>query len=168
MLYKSTFSTSRGFMIAIADNEALYLLEFVTRKGLNEEIERLCFRTKRDIVSGRTTITDRIEQELNLYFAGSLTAFTTRVAFVGTPFQQKVWHALQTIPFGKTISYKELAQQVGNPTSSRAVARANATNQLALIVPCHRVIASNGLLGGYAAGVQLKQDLLRHEAYVQG
>lgn len=164
---KTYISTVQGDMQVIADDQVLYLLEFVSCKDLNEEIERLRLRIKRNIVPGRTAITDQIEQELKSYFAGFLIKFTTPLVFLGTPFQKKVWSALQTIPFGKTISYKELAQLVGNPKSYRAVARANATNQLALIVPCHRVIASNGLLGGYAAGVDLKQALLCHEAGVQ-
>jgi AraC family transcriptional regulator of adaptative response/methylated-DNA-[protein]-cysteine methyltransferase len=163
MFYQSVVDTPQGPMIVLADESALYLLEFVGRKGLEAEIKRLNTRTQRTIVPGRTAITDLIERELQQYFAGILQVFTTPLVFVGSPFQKLVWWELQRIPFGQTRSYKEMAIALCNPDAHRAVARANATNQLALIVPCHRVIATGGALGGYAAGVERKQWLLDHE-----
>lgn len=166
MLHQSCIQTVQGPMIALADDQVLYLLEFVGRKGLDAEIERLHLQTKKQIVLGCTAITDLIEKELQSYFLGKLQTFKTPLAFVGSPFQKSVWNALQRIPFGTTVSYKDVAIAVGNPYASRAVACANATNQLALVVPCHRVITSVGTIGGYAAGIERKQWLLAHEGSV--
>lgn len=103
---------------------------------------------------------DSIEAELAEYFAGDLREFRTPVYFGGTDFQRSVWRELQTIPYGTTITYTELANRLGNPGAVRAVAAANGSNLLSVIVPCHRVIASNGDLQGYRGGVAKKQFLL--------
>jgi AraC family transcriptional regulator of adaptative response/methylated-DNA-[protein]-cysteine methyltransferase len=162
-LFSAYFDSPRGQMIAVADNAALYLLEFVQRKGLEPEIERLKKRLGSEIVAGRTALIDQVEHEINAYFAGELQHFTVPFVLTGSPFQQSVWQALCTIPAGQTRSYQEIALQIGRPTASRAVARANSTNQLAVVVPCHRVINANGQLGGYAGGIATKQWLLQHE-----
>lgn len=101
--------------------------------------------------------------ELSAYFAGDLRQFTTRLAPRGTPFQLGVWRALCDIPYGETISYGELARRIDNPKSVRAVGLANGANPLAIIVPCHRVIGSNGSLTGYGGGLPIKQRLLALE-----
>ncbi len=99
--------------------------------------------------------------QLKEYQAGQRQVFDMRIAiYTGTPFQQKVWQALRQIPYGQTISYAQLALQVNNPKGFRAVAQANSRNPLSLIIPCHRVIASDGKLGGYTGGVEIKQTLL--------
>ena len=101
---------------------------------------------------------------IHAYFAGDICALETLpVAFGGTPFQQTVWHALQTIPAGSTLSYARLAAQIGNPNAMRAVGLANGANPIALIVPCHRVIGANSTLTGYGGGIERKHWLLRHE-----
>lgn len=98
------------------------------------------------------------------YFAGDLRAIDAlEVDPQGTPFQRRVWAALRTIPAGTTWSYAELARAVGRPTATRAVGAANGRNPIALVVPCHRVIASDGTLGGYGGGLPMKRWLLRHE-----
>jgi methylated-DNA-[protein]-cysteine S-methyltransferase len=97
------------------------------------------------------------------YFAGQRQDFHVRLAAEGTPFQQRVWAALATIPFGETRSYGQLAAELGQPGAARAVGRANATNPLALFVPCHRVINGNGALNGYAFGPTIKRQLLDFE-----
>ena len=89
---------------------------------------------------------------------------TLPIAFAGTPFQNKVWHALRTIPAGKTLSYGILAKQIGDPKAVRAVGLANGANPIAVVVPCHRVIGSNGSLTGYGGGLERKRWLLAHEA----
>lgn len=152
-----------GPILVLTDDRALHLLEFTDRRGLEREIERQ--RKRFAITPGRTSITDQIEAELADYFAGTLQQFQTPIEFGGTPFQQTVWRALTTIPYGETRSYAELAQQVGNPKGFRAAARANGCNQLAIIVPCHRVINASGELGGYAGGLVRKQWLLQHEQH---
>ncbi len=101
--------------------------------------------------------------ELEAYFAGRLTRFTVTLAPRGTPFQLRVWEALCDIPYGETISYGELARWIGDPKASRAVGLANGANPLAIIVPCHRVIGSNGSLTGYGGGLPIKQALLALE-----
>jgi AraC family transcriptional regulator of adaptative response/methylated-DNA-[protein]-cysteine methyltransferase len=163
LILKATWiDTVLGPMIAIADDEVMYLLEFVTRRGLEREIERL--RTRGfAILPGNNAPLCSIKEELSAYFAGTLTQFITPYRVFGSPFQQKVWQALCEIPYGATRSYAEQAQSLGQPTAYRAVANANGANQLALIIPCHRIIASDGTLGGYGGGLAVKQWLLEHE-----
>lgn len=103
-------------------------------------------------------------KQLDEYFAGKRQQFDLNLAQKGTDFQEKVWQALTEIPFGQSISYKELASMCGNPNASRAVGSANGKNHIPLIVPCHRVIASNGSLAGFAFGTTLKEKLLRFES----
>lgn len=102
-------------------------------------------------------------KELEAYFTGALKTFTTRLDPIGTPFQVQVWKALQKIPYGKTISYKQLAESIGRPTAFRAVARANGANPLPIVIPCHRVIQADGGLGGYNCGLERKEWLLKKE-----
>jgi methylated-DNA-[protein]-cysteine S-methyltransferase len=104
-----------------------------------------------------------VARQLDDFFAGKRRTFDFPLAPKGTPFQKQVWAELVKIPFGETISYGELAKRIGNPNASRAVGRANATNPIALIVPCHRVIGTNGKLTGYAGGLDLKDKLLTWE-----
>jgi methylated-DNA-[protein]-cysteine S-methyltransferase len=106
------------------------------------------------------------KQELDEYFAGQRATFTMPVQLYGTEFQLKVWGALRHIPFGQTISYHELAVTLGDPNCIRAAASANGKNPLAIVVPCHRVIGSNGELTGYAGGLDKKKGLLRHEGVI--
>ncbi len=155
--------TLLGPMLAIGDEHSLFLLEFVERRGLEREVERLRMKTKRAIIPGSTAPIRRIKKELNQYFEGTLSQFKTPVTLLGSPFQMQVWNVLMKIPAGETRSYKEIAEEVGKPSAYRAVAQANGANQLALIIPCHRVINSNGEIGGYGGGVARKKWLLRHE-----
>lgn len=163
-LYIDWLDTPMGRMIAIADDVALYLLEFTDRKNMRRQFDRLRKVQGRPVLPGRTDITQRIEDELAAYFAGKLPEFRTPLATSGTDFQCSTWNALQTIPHGQTRSYAQLAQMIGRPKAVRAVASANANNGLALIIPCHRVIGSDGGLGGYAGGLTRKRDLLNLEA----
>jgi methylated-DNA-[protein]-cysteine S-methyltransferase len=102
-------------------------------------------------------------EQLNKYFKGNLEEFNLRLNPKGTDFQQKVWKALSEIPFGKTCSYLELSRKLGDEKAIRAVASANGKNPLWVVIPCHRVIGSNGSLTGYAGGLHRKQWLLNHE-----
>jgi methylated-DNA-[protein]-cysteine S-methyltransferase len=101
--------------------------------------------------------------QLQEYFLGQRQAFTLSLAPPGTPFQLRVWQELQRIPFGTTLTYRELAQRLGMPQAARAVGHANGRNPLAIVIPCHRLIGSDGQLRGYAGGIALKQRLLQHE-----
>ena len=104
------------------------------------------------------------KEQLDQYFAGARRAFDLPLAPQGTPFQQAVWAALRTIPYGETRSYLEIARQVGNPKACRAVGMANHRNPLAIVVPCHRVVGAGGQLTGYAGGLDVKRRLLDLEA----
>ncbi|HKQ72140.1 MAG TPA: methylated-DNA--[protein]-cysteine S-methyltransferase [Blastocatellia bacterium] len=102
--------------------------------------------------------------QLRAYFAGELTDFDLPLATNGAPFQQRVWAELRKIPYGSTVSYGELARRMGNPQAARAVGAANGSNPISIIIPCHRVIGSNGKLTGYGGGIERKKFLLEFEA----
>ena len=111
----------------------------------------------------RATIIKSCFKQLDEYFAGKRTVFTIHTAQVGTEFQQTVWAALNNIPYGRTISYLELSKRIGNVKAIRAVGTANGNNSICIIIPCHRVIGSNGDLVGYGGDLWRKKWLLEHE-----
>lgn len=120
-----------------------------------------CKRTNKRVTTGKAVpVLKETTKQLDAYFKGGLMEFDIPLLENGTPFQMKVWETIATIPYGSTWSYKQLAKAVGNPNASRAVGTANGCNQIWIIVPCHRVIASGGGLGGYAGGLHVKQKLL--------
>ena len=155
--YRSILETPLGPMVAIADEEYLYLLEFTDQKRINHAIRQL------KTIEGLSAPIKSIQQELEEYFAGKLHSFKTPIAFVGTEFQKNTWKELQKIPYGTTCSYSDLACNLGQPSAYRAAANANGANKLAIIIPCHRVIAADGGLGGYAGGVERKKWLVKIE-----
>ena len=155
--------TPLGAMIAICDRRALHLLEFADRKALPAELNRLRSMSRDGIGIGRFDSHDLLATELARYFAGEGADFTIPLVFHGTAFTRDVWTALRTIPAGQTRSYSQIAQSIGAPTATRAVARANGANQIALIVPCHRVIGADGSLTGYGGGLWRKQQLIELE-----
>jgi len=163
ILKASWLDTPLGPMLAIADEFTLYLLEFVDRRGLEREIERLRMRTKSAILPGSTEPIASIALELASYFKGSLKVFKTPIHTLGSPFQKLVWGALLKIPYGTTRSYAEQALAIDKKSAYRAVANANGANQLAIMIPCHRIINSNGELGGYGGGITRKKWLIDHE-----
>lgn len=160
LLRADWIDTPIGPMIAVADAQQLHLLEFFDRKGLPAELARLRTRAKGSLGVGRFEPIAQIGADLEAYFAGRPTRFRTPIQLHGTPFEQRVWTALADIPAGETRSYTQIAQAIGQPQAVRAVARANGRNQLALIIPCHRVIGADGTLTGYAGGLWRKQWLL--------
>ncbi|MCC6677270.1 MAG: methylated-DNA--[protein]-cysteine S-methyltransferase [Phycisphaerales bacterium] len=155
--------TPLGPVLAVAGDDGLCLLEFVDRRGLPAQIETLRRRFGGAVVPGPAPHLDSIEAELSRYFAGRLTEFRTPLAIRGTPFQEQVWAALRAIPLGATRSYAQIAREIGRPSAVRAVARANGDNRLAIIIPCHRVIGSDGSATGYGGGVWRKLRLLELE-----
>jgi AraC family transcriptional regulator of adaptative response/methylated-DNA-[protein]-cysteine methyltransferase len=159
----SKFNTVLGTMIAIGDDRALYLLEFDDKQGLEQELQTLCKNARADIIPGNTGPIDSIKAELQSYFNGTTTNFITPVQILGSQFQKCVWQELARIPYGQTKSYRDQAETIGNKKAYRAVASANASNRLAIIIPCHRVINSNGNLGGYSGGLARKEWLINHE-----
>ena len=163
ILKASWIDTPLGAMLAIADDESLYLLEFIDRRGLELEVERLRKKTKSAIIPGTGEPIISIEKELNSYFSGNLQEFKTKLTLIGSDFQKSAWNALIKIPYGETRSYLAQASIIGKPKAFRAVANANGANQIAIVVPCHRIINSNGELGGYGGGIARKEWLINHE-----
>jgi AraC family transcriptional regulator, regulatory protein of adaptative response / methylated-DNA-[protein]-cysteine methyltransferase len=163
VLKASWLDTKLGPMIAIADEEGLCLLEFVDRRGLEREVERLRIKTKGAIIPGITEPITSITRELQSYFDGTLTEFKTPLHLLGSPFQRLVWEELMRIPYGQTRAYAAQAAAIGKHKAYRAVANANGANQLAIVIPCHRIINSNGDLGGYGGGITRKRWLIDHE-----
>lgn len=159
----SWLDTQLGPMIAISDDDELYILDFVDRRGLEREVERLRLKTKTAIIPGMTDPIQSITLELQSYFDGLLTEFKTPLHLLGSPFQKIVWEELMRIPYGQTRTYATQAEAIGKPTAYRAVANANGANQIAIVIPCHRIINSNGDLGGYGGGIMRKKWLIDHE-----
>ncbi|MEM9838629.1 MAG: trifunctional transcriptional activator/DNA repair protein Ada/methylated-DNA--[protein]-cysteine S-methyltransferase [Pseudomonadota bacterium] len=156
-------STPLGPMVAAADQETLWLLEFADRKELARELDAVEKQAEQTIGFGTSPVFDELLREMEAYFAGESRTFSIPTKPYGTPFMKTVHQGLRQIPPGTTLSYGKLAEKLGRPTAMRAVARANAANRLAIIVPCHRVIAADGSIAGYAGGVWRKEWLLEHE-----
>ena len=155
--------TPIGPLFVVADSTHLHLLEFTERKALPTELRRLQEVTRSQITVGRTPITERIAEEIRDYFSGASFTFTTPVAHHGSAFQKHVWDELRAIPPGETRTYGQIAAAVGKPTGSRAAASANGANQIAIVIPCHRVIGADGALTGYGGGLWRKKWLIEHE-----
>jgi len=164
LLWAAWVETPIGPMLSVASPDRLHLLEFFDRKALPAELNRLRAATSAAIGFGRTAITDQAEAELEAYFAGRTARFATKLAFHGRGFTRRVWDRLAEIPPGTTRAYGEIAQELGQETAYRAVARANGANQIAIMIPCHRVIGADGTLTGYGGGLWRKDWLIRHEA----
>ena len=136
-----------------------------TQRQATEELEMLSKRLKLTPVEAVTPLMQQCINQLKDYFAGTLQTFDLPLQLTGTDFQQRAWQVLQGIPYGTTISYAEEAKRLGSPRATRAVGMANHNNPILIIIPCHRVIAADGTLGGYAEGTDLKRFLLHHETY---
>ncbi len=158
-----SLDSALGTMLAVADEKALYLLEFSDKDGLEDQIRTLSTKTKSSILPGITDPIISIKRELELYFAGHLKEFKTAVHLIGSSFQKISWGMLMNIPYGQVRSYSYQAIAIGRPSAHRAVGNANSTNQIAIVVPCHRIINHNGKIGGYAGGIERKKWLLNHE-----
>lgn len=161
--YQALIETPLGPMLAIADDNVLYVLEFVDSRGLEKKLERFRLKVKATIVPGYSQPIAFIESELKEYFSGDLTDFKTPIFLLGTPFQKNAWKELLKIPVGETCSYSDIAHRLKKPTAFRAVAQALGANRLAIIIPCHRVISLDGGIGGYAGGLTRKEYLLALE-----
>jgi AraC family transcriptional regulator of adaptative response/methylated-DNA-[protein]-cysteine methyltransferase len=155
--------TPLGPMLVAASDDALVLLEFVDRRMIETQLKTLGRRFDAVFVPGENTVLARTQTQLTEYFAGDRKDFDLPLSAPGTPFQELVWQALRTIPYGQTASYMDVAKQIGRPTGFRAVARANGDNRLAIVIPCHRVIAADGSLSGYGGQVWRKEALLELE-----
>ncbi|MCP3922288.1 MAG: methylated-DNA--[protein]-cysteine S-methyltransferase [Desulfobacterales bacterium] len=154
------FTTPVGPMYACATSKGICLLEFTDRRMLETEFKDLCKRLKAVILPGENKHLKQVQEELMEYFDGKRKVFTVELHTPGTEFQNSVWKILQHIPYGEVRSYKEQAIAIGNPKAVRAVASANGHNRVGIIIPCHRVIGSDGSLVGYGGGLHRKQWLL--------
>lgn len=152
--------TPLGTMIACATERGICLLEFTDRKMLETEFKQLNKSLKSPIIQGDNKCFKILKEQLDAYFAGNLKTFDLPLDLIGTDFQKQVWNCLLQIPYGETVSYAQQAQNIGNPTATRAVANANGMNKISIIIPCHRVIGSDGSLTGYGGGLWRKKKLL--------
>jgi AraC family transcriptional regulator, regulatory protein of adaptative response / methylated-DNA-[protein]-cysteine methyltransferase len=152
-----------GPLVAAAAGEAVVLLEFTERRMLDTQFRTIRKHFRLPIIPGENEVLRKLRRELAEYFARKRRSFTVPVRIPGSAFQQRVWQALRRIPYGRSISYQELAAQVGSPRAMRAVGRTNGLNRVAIVVPCHRVVAKDGALSGYGGGIWRKQALLELE-----
>lgn len=146
-----------GPLLIAGDGEALRYIYF-PKNGK-------AARPERGWVESRAGVVAQTLEQLREYFSGKRREFDLPLAVDGTAFQKSVWRALQEIPYGETISYGELARRVGNPKASRAAGSANGANKIPIVIPCHRVIAAGGKLGGFGGGLPLKEALLKLEGH---
>lgn len=167
IIYKY-FDTQLGEMICGVYDEKVCLLEFHDRRSLPSIIDRKNAYYKTLMVEGDHPLIDEVDKQINEYFEGERIEFNIPLDIHGTPFQEQVWEQLLAIPYGKTRSYGEIAESLGKPTAFRAVGNANGSNNIAIIIPCHRVIGENGKLVGYGGGKHRKQKLLELEHKYSG
>jgi AraC family transcriptional regulator of adaptative response/methylated-DNA-[protein]-cysteine methyltransferase len=165
ILFADWVETPLGPMITVCSKYQMHLLEFVDRKALKTELGKLDALAKGKVGIGKTQPGAQIRGELNKFFDGVSANFSTPLAYSGSAFAQSVWDELRLIQPGQTRSYSEIAKRIGRPSATRAVARANGANQIALVVPCHRVIGADGSLTGYGGGLWRKQKLLEIERH---
>lgn len=152
--------TPLGTMLACATDKGICLLEFTDRKMLETELKAIAKRLNATIIQGNNPHFDLLETELSEYFSGCRKTFSVPLHTPGSDFQNRVWAALKQIPYGQTRSYKEQAISIGSPENVRAVANANGMNRISILIPCHRVIGSDGQLTGYGGGLWRKKYLL--------
>lgn len=147
----------------MADARSVYLVQYLEEGSWDRNLEILSQRCKQSVTVGCLGAAEQMKVELEEYFKKAMGRFTTPIMMMGSLFQKKVWEQLQRIPIGETRSYGEVACAIGHPSACRAVAMANRANGFAIVVPCHRVVYQNGLLGGYRGGSSRKEWLLQHE-----
>lgn len=157
-------TTPLGPMLAGATENGICLLEFTDRKMLETQIKRIKKLFNAELVLGENNYIKQLDVELKQYFSGKRKIFKVPILFPGTDFQIKVWKELLNVNFGETRSYKQQAEKIGRSEAVRAVARANGDNRISIIIPCHRIIGSDGSLTGYGGGLARKKWLLEHEA----
>ncbi|CAE7419461.1 ilvA, partial [Symbiodinium sp. CCMP2456] len=155
--------TPLGPMLAAGNDAGLCLLEFADRKMLPKQFQRISKLYRQPILPGSHAVLAQTANQVAEYFDGTRTSFDLPLRMDGTPFQESVWQQLRKIPFAVTCSYSKLAEMLGRPTASRAVGRTNGDNRFAIVIPCHRVVRSDGHLCGYAGGLWRKKWLLEHE-----
>jgi O-6-methylguanine DNA methyltransferase len=160
IFYSSLNSSLLGMVFVASTERGVCMVDFLTSE--RDFLKRLKKRFPGEMIKNDQKNRNVLNQ-LKKYLKGELQSFDCKLDFKGTPFQKKVWSALAKIPYGQTRSYKEIARAIGYPKASRAVGNANGQNSIPLIIPCHRVIESNGGLGGFGHGIKVKRWLLDFE-----
>jgi len=150
-------------MLAGASTQGICLFEFVDETRLTMQLSRLKKKSGAKVIAGHSPLFEQLNIQVQEYFAGQRKKFDLPLHMIGTDFQIRVWQALLTIPYGKTVSYQHQAQVINNPKAVRAVAKTNGDNRIALLIPCHRVIGKNGNMTGYGGEVWRKEYLLNLE-----
>lgn len=162
-IYTSTIQTPKLLMFTASFEDELILFIPFEKEFCDKKLEQFKKILKASNIIKDDSKFDKLKLELDEYFNKQREKFTVPLRLIGTPFQIKCWEALQKIPYAETISYKEEAQNIGNEKAYRAVANANGKNNFSIIIPCHRVIANDGKIGGYTGGVWIKEYLLNLE-----
>lgn len=163
MIFIQNYISPVGELILGSFEDKLVLCDWKYRRMRKSIDNRICKEFHSQPEEGETAVIKKAKSELDAYFAERLTVFKTPLKLVGTDFQIGVWSALQEIPFGKTVSYLDLAKRLDNEGAVRAVASANGANAISIFIPCHRVVGSDGSLTGYAGGIPAKKKLLQLE-----
>lgn len=162
-LVRAAVATPIGRMIAIAGDDGICLLEFLDGRATPSSAESFARRHGAAAKSGTNPHLDRLRSELDAYFRGALRCFESRLDLRGTPFQRSVWTRLAGTPYGATLTYAQLAARAGRPSAVRATGHANGRNPVSILVPCHRVVGTDGELHGYGGGLWRKRWLLELE-----
>jgi AraC family transcriptional regulator of adaptative response/methylated-DNA-[protein]-cysteine methyltransferase len=168
MIRFATIETPIGEMTVAATKEGICMLEFAEPSGRGADINRLAFIYNMETIHGTNRHIRALRKQLKEYFKGKRKEFSVQLFYQGSEFQKSVWQLLLKIPFGKTITYMSLAESLGNPKAIRATANATGSNPLAIVIPCHRVIGSDGNLTGYGGGLERKRWLIDHERKYSG
>ena len=168
MIKTTTIETPLGEMTAAATKEGVCLLAFTGKHSLNTEFDDLAWLFNTTVKAGTNRHLRALKKQLKEYFKGKRKEFSISVVTPGTEFQQTVWNSLMKIPYGTTISYLRQAKLINNPGAVRAVANADGANRIVIIIPCHRVIGSDGDLTGYGGGIEKKKWLIDHEKKFSG
>lgn len=155
--------TPIGTVVVCATKQGICFLEFADIKDLDKELNRIAKEKEAVVLEGENSHITQLKEELGVYFRGELTEFSVPLDLIGTPFQLQVWNGLRDIPYGETKSYKQQSELLNIPKSIRAVANANGMNTVAIVVPCHRIVGTDGTLTGYRGGVWRKKFLLELE-----
>lgn len=165
-IYKKIIDSPLGDLIACATEQGICMLEFSDTQKLDRELAQISKALNQEIIWGEHPHFILLEEQLKEYFSGERRDFSIPIFPIGTQFQKEVWSVLQDIPYGQTISYQQEALLLKKPKAVRAVANANGQNKISILIPCHRVIGSNGTLTGYGGGLWRKQKLLEIEKVV--
>ena len=167
-VHVTRMETELGVMIAAATDKGICMFEFADCKSLDLELRQLAAAFNAPLAEEDSPHFETLREQIGQYFAGDRQEFDIPLDLVGTEFQKQVWLSLQQIPYGCTTSYGKQAELIGRPSSVRAVANANGKNKISIILPCHRVIGTDGTLTGYGGGLWRKKRLLELEREKKG